>query len=539
VEGTARLLDAALSCAREGGTALVVAGDEERLAELQRRLFETVRAGAAEPAAWDDRTVPVGEGVVGFFTAETIRFVLEQGHWYGARVRSAPEVLWDGNARALAERAPDGPVDLSHLHFGRKAVDIPARPRTAKGHVGAGPAASRAPADDRPAGRFLSTLMRRLRRGRLRLTRDLVYYNGIHEYADGVHVSTWFQTRGCTWDLQRGGCTMCNYARGLALSAEEMLAAVEKAFAETRGLDVESRFVYPAGSLFDPAEVPAEARRGIWRLLRASGARRAKTQARPEHVTPELTDEFVAALPGKRLALHLGLESACEWVVRFCVNRGSGPEEFAKAARLSRGRGVRVRANVILGAPFLAEGEALEDAVMSARWAFENGADEVAFQPVHAKPNTLLAALYSLGRHRPASLWSLVEALRRVDEASWPALRFFGWVPSYPDRRKIVASPTTCPICRGRVLPLLGECHRTWSREPLEELVAMECRCKERWREEVTRAPEKPLADRVLEAYALLAREHGLADRWERDSAEVEVELRATLPAVERALRAV
>jgi hypothetical protein len=131
---------------------------------------------------------------------------------------------------------------------------------------------------------------------------------------------------------------------------EEMLAAVEKAFAETRHLDVESRFVYPAGSLFDPAEVPAQARRGIWRLLRASGARRAKTQARPEHVTPEILDEFVAGLPGRRLALHLGLESACPWVLRFCVNRGAGPEEFAKAARLSRGPGVRVRANVILGA---------------------------------------------------------------------------------------------------------------------------------------------------------------------------------------------
>ena len=380
---------------------------------------------------------------------------------------------------------------------------------------------------------FLSKVMRKLRPGRLRLTRDLVYYNNIHSYPDGTHVSTWFQTRGCSWDLRSGGCTMCNYAKGIDLAPDEMLGNIRRAFAETRDLDVESHFVYSAGSTFDPLEVPPEVRRGIWAALSRTKARKAKTQAHPEHVRRELVEEFASRVPGKELALHLGLESACAWVRRYCVNRGGHPDNFVRAAALSKEYGVRVRANVTLGHAFLTEGEVLDDALRSMHWAFDHGADEVAFLPVHVKPNTLLADLYSLGRYRPVSLWSLVEILGAVEPGRWPVVRFYGWFSRYPDKRKIVASPTTCPLCRGRVIRLLGECHHTWSREPLEELVSMDCRCKDPWREELARAPEAPLADRVFEVYGALAREHGLDDWWHRNSARLGAELHATRPRIE------
>jgi radical SAM enzyme (TIGR01210 family) len=376
-------------------------------------------------------------------------------------------------------------------------------------------------------------VMRKLRRGRLQLTRDLVFYNNIHGYPDGTHVSTWFQTRGCTWDLLSGGCTMCNYAKGVRLAPDEMLASVRQAFAETGDLDVESRFVYSAGSTLDPREVPPEVRRGIWAILSRTDARKAKTQARPEDVTRELVEEFASGIPGKELSLHLGMESACAWVGRFCVNRSGAPEDFHRAALLLRDSGVRVRATVTLGAAFLSGGEVLADALASTRWAFDHGADEVAFLPVHVKPNTLLADLYSRGRYRPVSLWTLVEVLGKTGPDRWPAVRFFGWFSHYPDRRKIVASPTTCPLCRDRVIRLLGECHHTWSREPLEELLAVDCRCKDLWREDLARVPDGPLAGRVLEAYRALAREHGFEEWWDRHAARLETELRATRPRIE------
>ena len=394
------------------------------------------------------------------------------------------------------------------------------------------------PREGRP-NPFLSKVALELRRGRLRLTRDLVYYNGVHEYPDGTHVSTWFQTRGCTWDLRSGGCTMCNYATGVGLSADEMLAGVRQAFADAERLDVESHFVYSAGSTFDPREVSPSVRRGVWAAMRSSPARKAKTQVCPEHVTSELVDEFVAAVPGKQLALHVGLESSCAWVQRFCINRAGRPEDFRNAARLLKERGVRVRANVVLGTAFLSEREAVEDALQSMHWAFDSGADEVAFLPVHVKPNTVVAELYSLGLYRPVSLWSLVEVLRGVAPERWPAVRFFAWKSSYPDRRKIVASPTSCPLCRERVLTLLSECHEAWSREPLEELVALDCRCKHLWRERLAREPGRPLAGRVFEGYGVLAREHNLHDWWSRNSDGLEAELHATTPGIEAASRPV
>lgn len=529
------LLTEALKRTGAGGTVLIVAPDEERLKALMQGLFDLARAERREPVPWDDRTIRIGAGVCSFFTSETIDFVLEREHWHAARCGPPPEILWDRNARErAAEHArvvPDRSIDLSHLYFGKRSVkDGSGR---LCGRRATPSAREEHPAPARAINPLLSRVMLALHRGRLRLTRDLVYYNNVHEYPDGTHVSTWFQTRGCTWDLRSGGCTMCNYARGIDLRADEMLAAVRKAFSEVSDLDVESHFVYSAGSTFDPVEVPPPVRKGIWAALHRSGARKAKTQARPEHVTRELVREFVEGVPGKELAVHLGLESSCAWAGRFCINRGGHPNDFARASRLLHERGVKVRANVTLGHAFLIERETVEDACRSTVWAFENGADEVSFLPVHVKPNTLLAELYSMGLYRPVSLWSLVEALRAVSPECWGVVRFFGWVSRYPDRRKIVASPTTCPICRDRVLGLLSECHHTWSREPLEKLVAVDCRCKEQWRARSARVPDRPLADRVFEAYGLLARRHGLLDWWDRNAARLEAELHATQPEIE------
>ena len=66
--------------------------------------------------------------------------------------------------------------------------------------------------------------------------------------------------------------------------------------------------------------------------------------------------------------------------------------------------------------------------------------------------------------------------------------------------------------------------------EALGELASTDCGCREQWRDRTSEPPERPLADRVLEAYRDLAREHGLADWWAGHSAALEKELRAERP---------
>ena len=125
------ILREALRRASTGGTALVVAPDHERMKVLMREFVqlttELAHAGGAAPMPWDDRTVRVGDGFCAFFTSETIDFVLERKHWYGARSGPPPLVLWDEGARERAAEwaklIPDESIDRSHLLFGKTSPD--------------------------------------------------------------------------------------------------------------------------------------------------------------------------------------------------------------------------------------------------------------------------------------------------------------------------------------------------------------------------------------------------------------------------------
>ena len=84
--------------------------------------------------------------------------------------------------------------------------------------------------------------------------------------------------------------------------------------------------------MLDPGEVAPEARRRILALMRAHPAPVLEFETRAETVTPEVAAEVADALRGKMVAVTLGLESSSAFVQRYCVNKGSSPERFARAA---------------------------------------------------------------------------------------------------------------------------------------------------------------------------------------------------------------
>ena len=362
--------------------------------------------------------------------------------------------------------------------------------------------ASKEKADYESPRRLLSSAMLRLRSQRVPSSPDAPFYVRYDRSMGGSFAQLWFLTRGCSWD-RAGACTMCNYGHAAHVSADEMVSYVQRGLASIdRPLD--ELYVSPSGSLLDVAEVPLEARHRILTAIADVAVRRFSFETRPETVTPEVVGDIVETLPRHELAVGFGLESADPYVLEYCLNKPGTTSAFPPAAKRLSERGVAVYANVALGSPFLSTGEAVDDAVATVTWAHAHGADIALVFPMHVKSNTLLAWLYQRGRYRPPSLWSLIEVLERLDRSVLSKVQISWYRSDYGSSQNVIASPTTCPRCERDVLLALDRYRSQPSDLSLSTLQDLWCDCRERWRRELARTPELPLAQRVQAEHALL-----------------------------------
>ena len=375
---------------------------------------------------------------------------------------------------------------------------------------------------------LLSAVMRRVRQARP-LQPDQLRFVVRPDRSNGLSFAEiWFSTAGCSHD-GRGGCTMCNYGRRRPISGDDMVEAVRQGLVGAAP-GVDELLVSPSGSMLDPREVPPAARRRIFALISEFPATRYTLETRADSITPEIVDELIASIPGKGLAIEIGLESSSAWVQRFCLNKGEHPDQFTVAINLLVSKHIEVYANVILGAPFLEPAEAIQDAVRSARWALAQGALAAVLFPIHVKPYTLLAWLYERQLYRPPSLWSLIESLHRLG-ANLSSRVTISWYRNYyTDKWKVIASPTTCPTCREAVLNLLDEyrAQRSWA--VVQELVALDCACKEEWRRTLETPPITGLPERVISLYRELALFFLRSGWWDRNGTGISRAVCAAYP---------
>jgi archaeosine synthase beta-subunit len=281
------------------------------------------------------------------------------------------------------------------------------------------------------------------------------------------------RTRGCYWaDLK--GCTMCGYARdtlGRSATPEEIDSQLERALRAYQGEPYVK--VYTSGSFFDEREVPVGSRA---RVARAFGgrARRLLVETLPEFVTPGLVEEMRSALGGE-VEVALGLESSQEEVLRRAVNKNSPPSAYFDAAARVRAGGGSPKAYLLLKPPYLTEGEAVEDTVLSIERASEHF-DTLSVNPVHLQGGTVVEHLYRRGLFRPPWLWSLAEVLTRGRRRMRPGTRLVSFPTSGGNARGV----HNCQRCDAEILRRVEEASLAQKFDALEDLPA--CGCQETWR---------------------------------------------------------
>lgn len=359
---------------------------------------------------------------------------------------------------------------------------------------------------------LLTKVMVHLRRDRPFLDRDQTEYVRIDRSMGGRFAQLWFLTRGCTWD-RRGACTMCNYGVSRHVASDEMVEFVRAGLDSIVG-PVDELYASPSGSLLDPIEVPPEARDRILALVNEFDVAKFSFETRAETISEDAVQDLIRLLPGKRIAVGFGLESANAWVLRYCINKPDQPAALRVAARLLREVGIEVYANVSLGPVFLTASESIADTVNSVEWALANGADIALVFPTQVKPFTLPAWLLERGRYRPPSLWSLIEVLNSIDASLVPRVTISWYRSDYGEDPGVIASPTTCPVCEADVLAALDRFRADPSPDSVSRFDALSCACRIEWRRSVDAQPELSLPDRVIRHYETLVREFRLEDWW-------------------------
>lgn len=361
---------------------------------------------------------------------------------------------------------------------------------------------------------YLAAVMRAVRSSRPMLPDDQPYFTRVEKVPAGNYVEIWFRTGGCTWD-RAGGCTMCNYGFGPKVQAPQAVASVAAALAELAD-DAHELMISPSGGMWDPQEVPTEALESIYRLAANVGPRRFFVETRAETVTPERLTEMRHALPATDLAVEVGLESAHDSVLAYCVNKGSGVDTFSTAAQLVHQAGAAMYANVSLGTAFLRRDTALRDAVNTVRWALSHGADTAVLFPLHIKPFTMLDYLNKRGRYQPMSLWDLVEVLETIGPRRAGQVEI-AWYKSYYDTAsKVTTSPSGCWRCHNRLMSQLDRYRATLDYSVIEDLAATRCVCAPQPAADEQAESSQQIADAIVRNYEMLADDLDMRDSWRR-----------------------
>ncbi|MDD1746900.1 MAG: archaeosine biosynthesis radical SAM protein RaSEA [Methanomassiliicoccales archaeon] len=274
------------------------------------------------------------------------------------------------------------------------------------------------------------------------------------------------RTVGCWWSRKQG-CLMCGYNQAASESGigeEQLLSQLEAAKLKFQGEEMVK--IYTSGSFLDDREVPQSTRKLI--LEAFSSCQRILFESRPEFVT----ERSLSDLPVEKVEVALGLESADDLVLGKCINKGFGVSDYERAARLIKGKGMRVRTYLLLKPPYLTERQAMLDTQSSIRFS-SRFSDSISVNPVNVQRDTLVESLFRRGDYRPPWLWSLVEVLREGRSAT--GVRVF----SSPSGAGTPRGVHNCGKCDAAVMAAV---ERFAFSQDQKEFEGLDCECKARWR---------------------------------------------------------
>ncbi len=211
-------------------------------------------------------------------------------------------------------------------------------------------------------------------------------------------------TEGCSYD----NCYMCSYTHNVE-PEEDLLGYIKK---ELDGKDVNKVKIFTSGSFLDKKELKVNDQKEIFSYLSRTDVKEVSIETRPEFVDRKRLEELKDIL-NKTLEIAIGLESANNHVLKYCINKGFSYSDFLTATDILSTIGIKIKVYVFLKPLFLTEYEAILDTVNTCE-TIEEIADSVSINPMTIHKNTLAEYLWRRQEYRPPWIWSLVEVLNAI-----------------------------------------------------------------------------------------------------------------------------
>jgi hypothetical protein len=281
------------------------------------------------------------------------------------------------------------------------------------------------------------------------------------------------KTGGCDWNR----CRMCSYRHERYGNLDpgdlksRLLAQVSWVRDHFRLEEVDAVKIYTSGSLFDPAEVPLQARESLAELVRG---KLVIAETRPEFVIRDQVSSFISAIDDGThdtpLYVAIGVETSNDRVREKCINKGFTWDEFRDAVTSARSAGAGVKAYLLAKPLFLTEREAIEDMILSLR-DLAGLADMISLNPCTVQRNTELEYYWKQGAYRPPYLWSILTIL-----AESPVHLTCDPLGGGQQR-----GPHNCGACDRPLVKGIRDYSLSADRGLLTELLATACPCKEEW----------------------------------------------------------
>jgi radical SAM enzyme (TIGR01210 family) len=280
-----------------------------------------------------------------------------------------------------------------------------------------------------------------------------------------------FQTSGCRWS----NCTMCGYIYDSARappSHDDLMKQFEHAMLRCRDEEFMVK-IFTSGSFFDDSEIgPGTRKMMLTRLNEDARVKKVIAETRPEYVTDEKLTEAKAAL-GKKFEVAIGLETTNDPIRKDCINKGFSFSDFTRASQVAKKHDVTVKAYLMQKPPFLSEGIAMKDMILSIHEAAPY-AQTISMNLCNVQKGTLVDEMFERGDYRPPWLWSAVEALKIAKELSPETI-----IMSDPVAAGSMRGPHNCGKCDSDVAEAIRVFSVTQDTAVFKNL---DCDCKELWK---------------------------------------------------------
>lgn len=278
---------------------------------------------------------------------------------------------------------------------------------------------------------------------------------------------------GCAFDRRaEGGCNYCGFRHlttdGRPVTTEDYLAQVSQALAKHASAWPEIREIdiYNSGNFLNDAEVPAEARAGIFKLCaEVPGVRLIVAESRPEYVHLEKVIAMREAAVTE-LDLAIGLETYDD-TLRTRLQKRFSRADFERAVRTLSHAGIGLLTYLMLKPCQMSDQAALDDVIRAAEYVHGLAAElgipvRIALEPAFVPPATPLATEYLAGAYQPPSLWLVREAAQRLARLGEVT------VGLWDETLDPLAVPSSCPDCRDRLVDALRRFNLTQQADTLD-----------------------------------------------------------------------